>query len=51
LLLQDLKENRRPWFWALSYLTQANPITPNDAGRMDRMIEAWTRWGETRAHV
>jgi len=48
LLLQDLKENRRPWFWALSYLAQTNPITPAEAGRMDQMIDAWVRWGKSR---
>lgn len=51
LLLQDLKDNRRPWFWALSYLAQANPITPAEAGRMDLMIDAWMRWGKTRKHA
>ncbi|MGD0733382.1 MAG: hypothetical protein ABR956_19115 [Terracidiphilus sp.] len=51
LLLQDLKDNRRQWFWALSFLAQANPITPADAGRMDRMIDAWVRWGKTRKHA
>jgi hypothetical protein len=51
LLLADLKDNRRPWFWALSYLTQTNPITPDDAGRIDRMINAWVRWGEARTRV
>jgi hypothetical protein len=48
LLIEDMKENRRQWFWALSYLAQANPIGPEDAGRIDRMINAWVRWGETR---
>jgi hypothetical protein len=51
LLLRDLAENRRPWFWALSYLAQANPITPADAGRMDRMIDAWVRWGNKRKNA
>lgn len=45
LLLLDLRQNRNEWFWALSYLTQANPIKPADAGKMDKMISAWTRWG------
>jgi hypothetical protein len=45
LLLGDLKQNRNEWFWALSYLTQSNPIKPADAGKMDRMIEAWVEWG------
>jgi hypothetical protein len=48
LLIQDMKETRRQWFWALSYLAQANPIRPEEAGRTDRMIGAWVRWAETR---
>jgi len=51
LLIQDMKENRRQWFWALSYLAQANPIKPEDAGRIDRMINAWVRWAETRVRA
>jgi hypothetical protein len=45
LLLLDLQQNRNEWFWALSYLTQDNPIKPSDAGKMDRMISAWLNWG------
>jgi hypothetical protein len=48
LLLRDLQENRRPWFWALSYITKDNPINPPDAGKMDRMIKAWVDWGRAR---
>jgi hypothetical protein len=51
LLIQDMKDNRRQWFWALSYLAQANPIKPEDAGRIDRMINAWVRWAEMRARA
>ena len=48
LLLLDLQQNRRAWFWALSYLTADNPIGPDDAGRMDRMVGAWVTWGKDR---
>ncbi len=46
LLLRDLQRNRRPWFWALSYITGENPISRSDAGKMDEMISAWVKWGE-----
>ena len=48
LLLRDLRDNRRPWFSALSYLTTENPIKPADSGKMDKMIAAWTAWGKTK---
>lgn len=48
LLLRDLQENRRAWFWALSYLAEDNPIHPKDAGRMDKMVGAWVKWGKTK---
>jgi hypothetical protein len=45
LMILDLKQNRNEWFWALSYLTQDNPIKHSDAGKMDKMISAWVNWG------
>jgi hypothetical protein len=51
LLLLDLQENRNEWFWALSYLTQDNPIKPSDAGKMDRMISTWLNWGRKNGFI
>lgn len=48
LMLRDLRDNRRSWFWALSYLTKANPIDAQDAGKMDKMITAWVLWGSAK---
>jgi hypothetical protein len=48
LLIIDLQQHRKEWFWALSFLTQENPITPSDAGKMDRMIAAWVNWGRAK---
>jgi hypothetical protein len=45
LLILDMQQHRRAWFWALSYLTQDNPISPADSGKMDKMIKAWVKWG------
>ena len=44
LLVRDLQQNRRAWFWALSHITGADPINPADAGKMDKMIMAWVNW-------
>jgi hypothetical protein len=48
LLIRDMEKNRREWFWALSYLTHENPIERKDAGKLDKMIAAWVRWGQRR---
>ncbi len=48
LLLRDLQENRRSWFWALTHITEANPVNPRDAGNVDNMIHAWLNWGRER---
>jgi hypothetical protein len=47
LMIEDMQQNRRPWFMALSYLTQANPIKSSDSGKTDKMIKAWVEWGKT----
>jgi hypothetical protein len=51
LMLKDLPISRRPWFWALSYFTKENPVSARDAGKMDRMINAWVAWGKSRGIV
>jgi hypothetical protein len=46
LMLQDMQKNRRDWILAWSYLTQVNPLNPRDAGKTDKLIEAWVKWGK-----
>jgi len=45
-MLRDLQTNRRDWFLALSYLTQANPINAKDAGKIDKLVNSWIKWGK-----
>jgi hypothetical protein len=46
LMINDMEQHRRPWFWALSYLAQDNPVSQADAGKMDKVIKAWVNWGK-----
>jgi hypothetical protein len=46
LILQDLERQPDHWFAALRAITGAEPIPPEDRGRMDRMAAAWVRWGK-----
>lgn len=51
LMLQDMRDNRRFWFWGLSQLTNENPIKDKDAGRIDKMIKAWITWGKQKGYL
>jgi hypothetical protein len=47
LILQDLAQNGpEDWFWALTAITDENPIPENIAGNMLAMTEAWLQWGK-----
>lgn len=46
LMLRDMQTTRRDWLLALSYLTQANPVNPKDAGKIDKLIATWVKWGK-----
>jgi hypothetical protein len=50
-LLRDMQQNRRTWFPALALITQENPVSAADAGKTDRMIEAWLRWGKAKGRL
>jgi len=45
-LLHDLQTNQRHWFTALSSITGANPIPKQDAGNIQKMVDAWLDWGK-----
>ncbi len=46
LILKDLAENGPDdWFWALTAISDENPITKEIAGDMAAMTEAWLKWG------
>jgi hypothetical protein len=44
-ILRELEREPDHWFAALRAITGADPVTPEDRGRMDRMAAAWIRWG------
>ena len=46
LLLRDLAKNGTHWFWALKAITGANPVPETDRGKIDKVAEAWLRWGK-----
>lgn len=47
LILNDLSKNGPDdWFWALTAITDENPIKDDIAGNMAAMTEAWLQWGK-----
>lgn len=50
LLLRDLERTNRHWFVALSAITKANPIAPDDAGNICNMVQAWVDWGKQQGY-
>ena len=51
-ILEDLAENGPDdWFWALTAITDENPITEKIAGNMAAMTEAWLQWGRNAGYL
>jgi hypothetical protein len=51
-ILKDLAENGPDdWFWALTAITDENPITQDIAGNMAAMTEAWLQWGKKAGYL
>ena len=52
LILNDLSEHGPDdWFWALTAITDENPITERIAGNMAAMTEAWLQWGREKGLI
>jgi hypothetical protein len=52
LLLGELQRQPDHWFWALYLVTGGeNPVPSEDAGRIDRMAQAWLEWGRSRGYI
>jgi hypothetical protein len=50
LLLGELAREPNHWFAALTAITGEEPVPPEGRGNLDRMTEAWLRWGHDRGY-
>jgi hypothetical protein len=50
LMLGDLEKRPRLWVWALPEITGVDPVAPEDAGNIERMSQAWLRWGREKGY-
>jgi hypothetical protein len=51
LILEELQREPNQWFWALEAITDANPVPPEDGGKVRRMAEAWIAWGKQHGFI
>jgi len=45
LILEEMRHRPDFWFWALRSITGADPVRKDMAGNLERMTDAWLRWG------
>ena len=50
-ILRELEREPDHWDYALWMITGENPVSPVDAGRMDRIAQAWIRWGKEHRYI
>ena len=50
LLLRELEREPDHWFGALMAITGAHPVPETDSGNLDKMTEAWLRWGRASGY-
>jgi hypothetical protein len=46
LILADLRREPHFWFSALREITGEDPVRAEDRGKVEKMRDAWLRWGE-----
>ena len=51
LILQDLRETKAQWFWALRSIARESPIRPEDRGDVEAMTNAWLGWGRRHKYI
>ena len=51
ILLRELERQPDHWFFALHILTDQDPVEEGDAGNMQRMSDAWLRWGREHGYI
>jgi hypothetical protein len=49
-ILGELEQRPDHWFWALRSITGANPVKPEQRGRVKDMAKAWVQWGKDKGY-
>jgi hypothetical protein len=51
LILRELQREPEHWFYALRNITEATPVSPDDAGDVAKMAASWIAWGRENHYV
>jgi hypothetical protein len=51
ILFRELAVEPDHWFWALSAITEADPVPPEDAGDIQKMRAAWLQWAKEEGYL
>ncbi|MDE3259212.1 MAG: DEAD/DEAH box helicase family protein [Gemmatimonadota bacterium] len=51
LILQRMQAQGGHWFYALRAITGANPVKPDDRGKVAVMQESWLEWGKANGYA
>lgn len=49
LILEELKREPSHWFYALSVITKADPVSSEDS--FEQAVEAWLNWGKNQGYI
>jgi len=49
--VRDSENDPDDWFWALTAISEQNPIPKEAAGDMTVMTEAWLQWGRNAGYL
>ena len=50
LIMRELEREPDHWFWALSAITGANPVKPEQRGSLSHLAQAWIEWGKANGY-
>lgn len=50
LIFRELEREPDHWFWALKAITGADPVVPENIGRLDAMTRDWLRWARVNGY-
>jgi hypothetical protein len=51
LIFEQLRQSLDHWFWALHFITSADPVPEEERGDMEAMRQRWLDWGRSAGYI